>query len=84
MLQALRVQDGELSVVLVNDRQIRTLNRRYRSVDSRTDVLAFPMDGRWRPRCGPWLLGDVVRHPLVQDIIAAYGRAEQGTRVAGR
>ena len=44
-LRALGVWDHELSLTLVDDRQIRALNSRYRGVRRRTDVLAFPLAG---------------------------------------
>jgi probable rRNA maturation factor len=44
-LRALGVADHELSLALVDDRQIRALNGRYRGVRRRTDVLAFPLAG---------------------------------------
>ena len=44
-LRALGVWDHELSLTLVDDRAIRTLNARYRGVRRRTDVLAFPLAG---------------------------------------
>jgi probable rRNA maturation factor len=34
---------GDVSVVLVSDRTIRELNRRFRGLDRSTDVLAFPL-----------------------------------------
>lgn len=50
--------ETQLSVLLVGDRRMRRLNRRYRGRDYPTDVLAFPM----REAEGPAspLLGDVV------------------------
>ena len=52
VLAAARVET-ELSIILVSDRRIRTLNERYRKKNRATDVLAFPlaMDGAGRPRC---------------------------------
>jgi probable rRNA maturation factor len=44
-LTALGVPHHELSLTLVDDREIRRLNARYRGVRRRTDVLAFPLDG---------------------------------------
>ena len=44
---------GHLTVALVTDARIQTLNRRFRQVDKATDVLSFPADE-------PGTLGDVV------------------------
>jgi rRNA maturation RNase YbeY len=44
-LEALGVWDHELSLTLVDDREIRALNARYRGVRRATDVLAFPLVG---------------------------------------
>jgi len=49
----------ELSVVLVNNRAIRRLNRSWRGVDSITDVIAFPLDKETAKRGEP-VLGDIV------------------------
>jgi probable rRNA maturation factor len=52
--------DAELSVVLVDDAEMRRLNATYRRLDRPTDVLAFAMregDGR---TLHPEILGDVV------------------------
>jgi rRNA maturation RNase YbeY len=46
VLAAARVEAVELSLVLVSDRRMRSLNRRYREKDRTTDVLAFPMHER--------------------------------------
>lgn len=49
----------ELSILFVNDRRIRTLNRKYLGHDWETDVLAFPVDENFSG--GPvWILGEVV------------------------
>lgn len=45
-------RSGEVSLVLAENEYIRGLNRKYRSVDRTTDVLAFPMDEE--------ILGDIV------------------------
>jgi probable rRNA maturation factor len=36
---------GEINVLLTGNREIRSLNRRYRGQDKATDVLSFPADG---------------------------------------
>jgi len=43
VLSASRADGAELSLVLVSDRRMRALNRRYRKKDRPTDVLAFPL-----------------------------------------
>jgi len=40
---------GTLSVALVSDARVRSLNRRYRGVDRATDVLSFPAPPTHRP-----------------------------------
>jgi len=51
---------SELSLVFVTDSYIRKLNRRYRNIDSKTDVLAFSMrEGKGLSKKSP-ILGDVV------------------------
>lgn len=52
--------DAELSVVLVDDREMRELNRTYRHVDKPTDVLAFAMREGDGSALHPHVLGDVV------------------------
>ena len=67
VLSAARAGSAELSLMLVSDRRMRALNRRYRNKDRPTDVLAFPLLDRGQiyfPRrkinLSPILLGDVV------------------------
>lgn len=58
-LAAAEVEDGHLSVELVDSDRIRELNREHRGRDQPTDVLSFPIDGTG-PAPGPRELGDVV------------------------
>lgn len=48
---------GEVSVAIISDRRMRSLNRQFRGVDKATDVLSFPAEGH-RPTAGAFL-GDV-------------------------
>ena len=60
LLRAEGLHAAEVSVLLVGDRAMRTLNRRYRGKDRTTDVLSFPMrEGRFSRMCRE-LLGDIV------------------------
>jgi probable rRNA maturation factor len=58
---------GALTIAVVPDARVRTLNRRYRRIDRATDVLSFPAD---QPDC----LG---------DIVIASGVARRQAREAG-
>lgn len=42
MLLLLGLKDAELSILFVNDRQMKELNHKYRGIDRTTDVLSFP------------------------------------------
>ena len=44
-LAAAGVEDGHLSVELVDAERIQELNREHRGKDEPTDVLSFPIDG---------------------------------------
>lgn len=60
ILQELGWKRVALSVVLVNDAQIRDLHRRYLGEDRPTDVIAFgQMEGRFFPSGKMPFLGDV-------------------------
>jgi probable rRNA maturation factor len=49
-----------VSITFASDRFVRRLNKKYRGLDTATDVLAFAMkEGEW-PEIQPQLLGDVV------------------------
>lgn len=65
--------DGELTVVLTDDAQLRQLNREYLGVDSATDVLSFPAS-ELDPDTGRAYLGDVV---------ISVPRAEAQARASG-
>ena len=73
LLRALRLPRAELSLLVVSDARMRTLNRTHRRIDRPTDVLSFPMHGRRRPRRGPLLLGDVV---ISLDTLRRQAKAE--------
>jgi len=60
ILKKLKYNRAELSIQLVGDREIKSLNRQYRGINRITDVLAFPQrEGRFK-KVNPELLGDIV------------------------
>lgn len=60
LLEAVGCADALVSIVLVGDGAMRTLNRTYRGKDRTTDVLSFPVDTQPRTMGGPRLLGDII------------------------
>lgn len=50
---------GDLSIVLGDDEQLRQLNRDYLGIDAPTDVLSFPAS-ETNPESGERYLGDIV------------------------
>ena len=72
LLAALGRPEAGLSVLLTTDGRIRTLNRRWRSVDHATDVLSFPADDP--PGSGPHL----------GDLAISLDTAARRARSAGR
>jgi probable rRNA maturation factor len=61
-LETSAIEDGHLTVELVDDARMRELNRAHRGIDAPTDVLSFPVDGA-APTAGPRELGDVIICP---------------------
>jgi probable rRNA maturation factor len=76
VLRALDCERSELSLSLVADPEMRTLNRTYRRKDRPTDVLAFPLHAPPVPERVA-SLGDVV----ISIDTAAAAAAEQGRRL---
>lgn len=60
LLDALRSPDGEISILLVGDRGIAALNRKFFNREGPTNVIAFPMQAGPFADLHPNLLGDVV------------------------
>ena len=51
--------DGDLSIVLTDDRQLHELNREYLGIDAPTDVLSFPAS-ETDPETARHYLGDIL------------------------
>ena len=74
-LAALKHQraDGDITIVLSGDAQLRRLNRDYLGIDAPTDVLSFPASEA-DPETGAAYLG---------DILLSLPRADRQARAAG-
>jgi len=68
---------GALSIGLVSDRHMRSLNRRFRGVDAVTDVLSFPAGSR-STGDAKWLVT-----PQLGDLAIAVGVAGRQAQAEG-
>jgi probable rRNA maturation factor len=60
ILNALECDDGELSILIVDDPEIAKLNKTYLGRTGPTNVISFPMQDGQFGEINPNLLGDVV------------------------
>lgn len=60
IMRELGRQEGELSILIVDDAKIRKLNQQYRNIDAATDVLSFPQNAGEEAEFISHMLGDVV------------------------
>ena len=81
--------EAQINVVLTDDEEIRSANRKFRGIDRSTDVLSFPMvdfpspaeyeilvedPGYFHPDTGELLLGDImISIPTAMRQAEAYG-----------
>ena len=71
---------GEVAIAIVPDRQVRTLNARYRRIDAPTDVLSFPAAP---PPAAPPEFRRASASQPIGDIVIASGVARRQAREAG-
>ena len=67
-------KDAEVSVLLVDDARIRSLNAQWRSIDKATNVLTFPASAP----------GKLASNPLLGDIVMAFETMQREARVEGK
>ena len=84
VMQAARVSDREVTLVLVSDANIRRLNRTWRGIDAPTDCLSFPALEGEGGEYAMDLLGDIVisletaqrqsasRRPLEDEVLTLF------------
>jgi probable rRNA maturation factor len=66
--------ESDLSIVIEDDQQLKSLNREYRGIDAPTDVLSFASEEEADPETGHIYLG---------DIIISFPRAMEQSQAAG-
>jgi probable rRNA maturation factor len=71
---ALSTADGEVSILLTDDKAIRALNRDWRGIDKATNVLSFPAPAA-TPSAPSKMLGDIVM--AYETLAQECGREER-------
>jgi rRNA maturation RNase YbeY len=74
ILEYFNKKDLELTITIASEKTIRNLNKKYRSIDSVTDVLSFSAN-EINPETGNTYFGDVIiSYPVVQKQSRSFGR----------
>lgn len=58
--ELLECEDDDISVILVDDKEIKSINRQYLGKDRPTNVISFPMREDGFDNVAPHLLGDIM------------------------
>ena len=58
--ELLECDDDDISVILVDDKEIKSINRQYLGKDRPTNVISFPMREDGFDTVAPHLLGDIM------------------------
>lgn len=73
----------EVSISLVNNEEIKNLNREYRNMDSSTDVLSFPMIDFKNPKEDCWKWESFDEDLLLGDIVISIEKAKEQSQEFG-
>lgn len=83
LLNHLGMAKKELSLLIVNDPQIKELNRDYRGKDKATDVLSFPQCEWESPLISEEIKSPKPLEPLLGDIIISLDHTEKSALSLG-
>ena len=71
-------EDSYLSVIFVDNEEIRKINRTYRNIDRETDVISFALEDNHEKIIGDRILGDIyISIPKMIEQAINYGHSEK-------
>ena len=71
-------KDAYLSVVFVDNNEIRDINKTYRNIDKVTDVISFALEDNDEEIIGERILGDIfISIPRMKEQARVYGHSEK-------
>jgi probable rRNA maturation factor len=77
-----RAARGDVTIALLPDSKVRTLNHVYRRIDKATDVLSFPAD-KGSGAIFPEDRGKLHPTPFLGDIVISRGIAQKQAKILG-
>lgn len=71
-------KNAEVSLIIIDNKQIHQLNNEYRQKDKPTDVLSFPADKEINELTGENILGDIyISYEKIQEQAKEYMHSEE-------
>ena len=73
-----RARDAYLSVIFVDNLEIKRINKEYRHIDKVTDVISFALEDNHEQIIGDRILGDIyISIPRMKEQAIEYGHSEK-------
>lgn len=70
--------DAYLSVIFVNNEEIKDINKNYRNIDKETDVISFALEDNNEDIVGERILGDIfISIPKMKEQAIEYNHSEK-------
>lgn len=70
--------DAFLSVIFVDNEEIKNINKTYRNIDRETDVISFALEDNKEQIIGERILGDIfISIPKMKEQAILYGHSEK-------
>ena len=71
-------KDAYLSIIFVDNEEIKDLNKTYRNIDKETDVISFALEDNQEEIIGERILGDIfISIPKMKEQASEYGHSEK-------
>ena len=71
-------KDAYLSVIFVDNEEIKRINKEYRNIDNITDVISFALEDNNEKIVGERILGDIyISIPKMKEQAISYGHSEK-------
>jgi len=77
-LSSLGIKEANFSIIFVNDKEIKKINKEYRKIDKPTDVITFALNDNLNIKLPYEILGDIyISIDRVKDQAKTYGHSQK-------